>query len=79
MPDEIYIVMERRGNGETALTPYLSEESARQHYEETLAVYSDIRKPFYPIFENEDRTRFVYKVNGELCMECSYQKEEVYA
>lgn len=78
MPDAVYIVMERRGNGEVSLTPYLSEDSAKKHYEETLEVYCDLSKPFYPIFENEDRNHFLYKVQGELCFECSYTKEELY-
>lgn len=79
MPDAIYIVMEHRFDGDISMTPYLSEESAKQHYEETLAVYGDLSKPFYPIIENEDRSHFVYKVKDKPYFECGYQKEELYA
>lgn len=79
MPEFIYIVTERRGNGDFSLTPYLSEESAKKHYEENLSIYTDLSKPFYPIIENRERTHFIYNVRGALCFECSYVKEEVYA
>ena len=79
MPDEIYIVMEHRFGGEIYMTPYLSEESAKQHYEETLAVYTDPRRPFWPLVENPERNHFVYKKNNAPYFECGYTKEELYA
>lgn len=79
MSDAIYIVMERRFDGDISMTPYLSEESAKQHYEETLAVYGDLRKPFYPIHENEMRDHFLYGDKNNPQFECGIYKEEVYA
>ena len=79
MPDAVYIVMEHRFGGEICMTPYISKESARQHYEETIKIYCDLTKPFYPIFENEARDHFVYKVNDKPRFECGIYKEELYA
>lgn len=79
MPEEVYIVVEHKFGGGFFMTPYVSEESARKHYEETIQIYCDITKPFYPIFENEDRTHFVYKVNNSPTFECMIQKEDLYA
>lgn len=79
MPEAVYIVMEHRFGGEICMTPYLSEESAKQHYEETIAVYCDLTKPFYPVIEDESRTHFVYKVKDKPYFECGYYKEELYA
>ena len=76
---DIYIVMEHRFPAEYCIVPYASEESARQHYEETLEVYCDLRKPFYPIHENETRDHFLYGDKNNPQFECGIYKEELYA
>lgn len=76
MPNEIYIIIERIEGKAPCATPYLSEESAKQHYEENVNVYTDIWKTpaHIPFLENSERTWFKC---GDF--ECAMMKEEVYA
>lgn len=74
MPDTIFVVIEHRDGSPPTASPYLSKESAQQHYEETIAVYSDVCRPYEPLIENEARNHF-------RCgnFECGYYEEELYA
>lgn len=76
MSEEIYIVFERRGKEDPVMTPYLSEGSAKKHYEETIAIYADFKRSpaDVPLHENFARTHFTY---GNY--ECGIYKEELYA
>ena len=79
MPDAVYIVMEHAFGEEIFMTPYVSEASAREHYEKTLKLYCDLRKPFYPIQEDEARDYFLYGNREQPRFECGIYKEELYA
>ena len=78
-PAEIYIIIEHATGEDPFFTPYLSQQSAKKHYEDTLKIYADLSKPFYPIQESESRDHFWYGSMDHPKFECQIKKEELYA